>query len=61
MAPEIGRAAFGWAIFIILIAAGLLAVLTPGTPEFAITVFTLIIGVFFLGLVTILVRLAGRI
>jgi len=60
LSPELGRVAFGWAILIILGALGLLAVLSPGTPEFAVTVLTLLIGLVFLGLVVALVRLVGR-
>jgi hypothetical protein len=41
-------------------ALGLLAVLSPGTPEFAITVVTLLIGVIFLGIVVALIRLTAR-
>ena len=44
MSPEVGRAAFGIAIFIIVVAVGLLLVLPTGTPEFAITVVSLLIG-----------------
>jgi hypothetical protein len=60
LSPEAGRAAFGWAILIVLVAGGLLGVLSPGTPEFAVTVLTLLIGLIFLGMVVALVRLAGR-
>lgn len=60
MSPEIGRAAFGIAIFIIVVALGLLLVLPKGTPEFAITVVSLLIGLAFLGLVVVMVRVIGR-
>ena len=60
LGPELGRAAFGWAIFIVVAALGLLLVLSPGTPEFAVTLLSLLIGLIFLGLVVALVRLAGR-
>lgn len=58
--PELGQAAFRWAILIVLLAGGLLLTLQPGTPEFAITVLTLMIGVAFLGLVIACVRWLGR-
>jgi hypothetical protein len=45
---------------IVLGAVGLLAVLGPGTPEFAVTLLTLLIGLIFLGMVGALVRFAGR-
>ena len=60
LSPEAGRAALGWALLIVLGAIGLLAVLSPGTPEFAVTLLTLLIGLIFLGMVVALVRLAGR-
>lgn len=60
LSPEIGRAAFRWAMFIVLVAAGLLLTLTPGTPEFAVTVFTLLIGALFVGAIIVWVRVLGR-
>jgi hypothetical protein len=60
LSPDVGRAAFTWAILIVVGALGLLAVLSPGTPEFAITVVTLLIGVIFLGIVVALIRLTAR-
>jgi hypothetical protein len=60
LSPEAGRAAFGWAILIVLMAGGLLVVLSPGTPEFAVTALTLLVGLIFLGVVLALVRLVGR-
>jgi hypothetical protein len=60
LSPEVGRAAFTWAILIVLGAVGLLAVLSPGTPEFAITLVTLLMGLLFLGIVVALIRLMAR-
>lgn len=60
MSPGVGRAAFGIAIFIIVVALGLLLALPKGTPEFAITVVSLLIGLAFLGLVVVMVRVIGR-
>ncbi len=60
LSPEVGRYAFRWAIFILLLAGGLLATLRPGTPEFAITLLTLLIGVLFLGVIVVFVRIIGR-
>jgi hypothetical protein len=44
----------------VLGAVGLLAVLSPGTPEFAITLVTLLMGLLFLGIVVALIRLMAR-
>ena len=60
LSPEVGRHAFGWAIFIVLVAVGLLATLRPGTPEFAITLLTLLIGLLFVGVLIVCIRLLGR-
>ena len=47
-------------MFIVLVAAGLLVTLSPGTPEFAVTLLTLLIGVLFLGAIIAAIRLLGR-
>ena len=60
MSAEIGRAAFRWAIFIVLVAVGLLVTLQPGTPEFAITQLTLLIGLGFIGIIELFVKLSTR-
>jgi preprotein translocase subunit Sss1 len=60
LSPELGHFAFRWAIFIVLVAAGLLVTLSPGTPEFAVTVLTLLIGLLFLGVIAFCVRVVGR-
>lgn len=60
MGPEIGQAGFRIGIFLVLVAGGMLFMLTPGTPEFSITVVTLIIGLVFIGVVAILVRWISR-
>ena len=44
MPPEMGRVALGWAAFLVLASVVLLFTLTPGTPEFVITLFTLCLG-----------------
>ena len=48
------------AMFIVLVAVGLLATLKPGTPEFAITLLTLLIGLMFVGVLVVCIRLIGR-
>ena len=58
--PQLGKAALTLALFIIVMAVGMLVLLPPDSPQFAITVFTLGIGVVFLGLVVVLVRRFSR-
>lgn len=60
LSPEVGRHAFGLAIFIVVVAVGLLATSRPGTPEFAITLFTLLVGLLFVGVLVVCIRLLGR-
>ncbi|TCC65592.1 hypothetical protein E0H73_01245 [Kribbella pittospori] len=52
MGPQIGRVAFGWAAFLVLASGVLLLTLTPGTPEFVVTLFTLCLGLL-LGLIVV--------
>jgi hypothetical protein len=60
MAPEVGQAGFRIGIFLTLLAGGMLLMLEPGTAEFSITVVTLGIGLTFVGLVILLLRVFGR-
>jgi hypothetical protein len=60
MTPEVGKAAFRMAIFVVLVAVGLLFAVSPGTPEFAVTLLTLLIGLVFIGVVVVFVRFVGR-
>ena len=60
VSPEVARAGFRLAMLIVLLALGLLVTLSPGTPEFAITLFTLLIGLVFTGSIAALVRWTGR-
>jgi hypothetical protein len=60
ISPELGRAAFGSAILIVIVALGLLVTLRPGSAEFAITVLSLIIGLVFIGVIALFVRVIGR-
>jgi len=50
MSPQLGRMALGWATFLVLASGVLLLTLSPGTPEFVVTLFTLCLGLL-LGLV----------
>jgi flagellar biosynthesis component FlhA len=52
MTSQIGRVALGWAAFLVLGSVVLLFTLTPGTPEFVVTVFTLCLGLL-LGLIVV--------
>jgi hypothetical protein len=60
ISPETGKIAFRWALLIILLAAGLLLLLRPGSREFVVTVFTLVIGLVFAVLVIVMSRLSSR-
>lgn len=55
-----GQAGFRLALFLIVGAATLLLFVPRGTPEFAITVITLVIGLLFSGLIAIFIRVFGR-
>jgi flagellar biosynthesis component FlhA len=59
MAPQIGRIALGWAAFLVLASGVLLLTLTPGTPEFVVTLFTLCLGLL-LGLIVVAAVLVLR-
>ncbi|HYF90916.1 MAG TPA: hypothetical protein VD969_01580 [Symbiobacteriaceae bacterium] len=56
MSPEIGRAAMRIAAFPTLLSLVLLFVLDPGTAEFAISGFTLVLGLLFIGALALLAR-----
>lgn len=60
MDPLIGQAGLRIAIFLILVAGGMLFFLQPGTAEFSITVVTLVIGLVFAGIVVALIRVVSR-
>ena len=52
MSSQMGRMALSWAAFLVLAGGVLLLTLTPGTPEFVVTLFTLCLGLL-LGLVVV--------
>ena len=58
--PGLGKAALRLSLFIIVLAGGMLLFQPPGTAQFAITVFTLMIGVLFFGLVVAVVKMFSR-
>ncbi|TDD22427.1 hypothetical protein E1218_19450 [Kribbella turkmenica] len=59
MPPAVGRAALGWAAFLVLASVILLLTLTPGTPEYVVTLFTLCLGLL-LGLIVVAGALVAR-
>lgn len=59
MTSQIGRVALGWASFLVLASVVLLFTLTPGTPEFVVTLFTLCLGLL-LGLIVVAAVLVTR-
>ena len=59
MVPQIGRVALGWAAFLVLASVILLFTLTPGTPEFVVTLFTLCLGLL-LGLIVVALVVVTR-
>jgi Sec-independent protein secretion pathway component TatC len=59
MGPQIGRAALGWAAFLVVASVVLLITLTPGTPEFVVTLFTLCLGLL-LGLIVVVGVVVSR-
>jgi predicted MFS family arabinose efflux permease len=59
MVPQIGRVALGWAAFLVLASVILLFTLTPGTPEFVVTLFTLCLGLL-LGLIVVVLVVVTR-
>lgn len=60
LSPEIGRFAFQIGFFITLVSGVLLFLLDPGSAEFVLTVAALAVGLIFLLIVFVLVRLSNR-
>lgn len=56
LSPKLGQAAFRIAFMMVFMSALMALVLTPGTAEFVISVVTLVLGLVFMGLVFVLVR-----
>jgi membrane protein DedA with SNARE-associated domain len=59
MGSQIGRVGLGWAAFLVLASVILLFTLTPGTPEFVVTLFTLCLGLL-LGLIVVALIVVTR-
>jgi hypothetical protein len=60
MSPEVGRALFGWIVFLVLLSGVMLLAGEPGTPAFAISLVTLGVGVVAGGALVVLVQLSRR-
>ncbi|MEZ4864771.1 MAG: hypothetical protein R3C14_25895 [Caldilineaceae bacterium] len=60
MNSQIGRAGFHIAFYFVFVAGILLLLLPRGTAEYAITLFTFILGLIFMLIVVILVRFTQR-
>ena len=60
MIPELGKAGFRIGFLIVVPSFFLMFFLDPGTPEYAITLFTLVMGMIFLVAVTLLVLYTRR-
>ncbi|MBM7787700.1 hypothetical protein [Tenggerimyces flavus] len=60
ISPELGKAAFRWAIFLVVVSGLLLLLVKPGTPQFVITVVMLAAGALFGTVVFVLVRIGAR-
>jgi hypothetical protein len=58
MSPEIGKAAFTLALFIVVPAVILLPLTQPGSAEFVVTLMALGVGLLFLAVVIFFVRRA---
>ena len=60
MIPELGRAGLRIGFLIVIPSFFLMFFLDPGTPEYAITLLTLVMGVVFLVAITLLVLYSRR-
>jgi hypothetical protein len=60
LGPEIGRAAFVWAAFMVLLGALLMLVTTPGTAGFVISALMVCTGLGFALVIWLLTRFLGR-
>jgi hypothetical protein len=54
--PQIGQLAFRVAFMMVSISAIMIFILTPGSAEYWISVITLILGIAFMGVIFLLVR-----
>ena len=59
ISPQMGRTAFRIAFFMISVSAIMIFVLIPGTAEYWVSVLTLVLGLVFVGIIFVLVRVLG--
>jgi hypothetical protein len=59
LSPKLGQAAFRIAFMMVSVSALMALFLTPGTAEFVISVVTLVLGLVFMALIFIFVRVIG--
>jgi hypothetical protein len=57
--PQLGRTAFRIAFMMVAVSGVLAFVVTPGTAEHVITIVTLVLGLLFMGIIYVLVRVLG--
>ena len=57
--PKLGQAAFRIAFMMVAVSLLMIFLLTPGTAEYVISVVTLVLGIVFMGLIFVLVRVIG--
>ena len=57
--PRLGQTAFRIAFTMVAVSLVMLFVLTRGTAEYVVSVITLVLGLVFMGLIFILVRVIG--
>ncbi|MBX2999016.1 MAG: hypothetical protein KF893_10950 [Caldilineaceae bacterium] len=60
ISPEIGKAGFLIGIFVTMVSGGLLLVVERGSAEFTISLLTFGIGILFILLIIVLVRLGTK-
>ncbi|HIC88438.1 MAG TPA: hypothetical protein EYP04_03425 [Anaerolineae bacterium] len=60
MDPQIGKAAFKIAVFIVVSALFVLPFVEPGTSEFGVTILTLVVGALFIGVIAVAVHRFSR-
>lgn len=60
MSPEVGRAAFRLALFVVLLSLGSVLFAPPGSPGFIVAILSLGIGLVFLIVVIVTTRLWSR-
>ena len=56
ISPQMGRAAFRIAFVMVALSIILVFVLTPGSAEYWVSVLTLVLGLLFMGIIFVLVR-----